>query len=203
MKRSRVTLATIEAAAMAALRPSPPTTARCARAQPGTLKPSVMHTSGSGSSAHSTRPSAERFERCSPRRSIWAAGMTHTDTCAADSITAWKSSSRRAGVCRLESFEQAERGAAAAAQPVHVEADGGRDERPGERAPAGLVGAGHEAHAEVAVVRQQAAPGTGAAAAGGGDCHRPMVRGAADGVASDPDIASRKCNGRRSGSDPA
>ena len=63
MNLSRVTLATIDAAAIAALRPSPPTTARCTRAQPGTGNPSVRQTSGSGSNTHSAAPSAYRFER--------------------------------------------------------------------------------------------------------------------------------------------
>ena len=118
---------------MAALRPSPPTTARCARTQPGTLKPSVMHTSGSGSSAQSALPSAERFERCRPRRSICAAGMTMTATCAARLDDGLEELLTAGGGVPLGVVEHAERGAAATAQPVHVEAHRRRDERSGER----------------------------------------------------------------------
>jgi hypothetical protein len=103
MNRSRVTLAMMDAAAIAALRPSPPTTWRCRRAHPGTGKPSVRQTSGSGSSAQSACPSACRFDRCRPRRSISDAGTTHTATWEAHETTASKSSSRRASVWRLES----------------------------------------------------------------------------------------------------
>ena len=51
MSRSRVTLATIEAAAIAALFSSPSTTARCAGASGPSRKPSTRHASAGGESA--------------------------------------------------------------------------------------------------------------------------------------------------------
>jgi hypothetical protein len=63
------------------------------------------------------------------------------------------------------------------AERVQVEQDGGRHERPGQAAPAGLVRSGHEPDAEAAVVLDQPpagralAPGGLAAGGGGGRGH--------------------------------
>ena len=50
-----------------------------------------------------------------------------------------------------------ERAAVGQRQPLEVEQDGGGDERPGERAAPGLVGAGDEAAAELAVEGEELA----------------------------------------------
>ena len=60
MMRSRVTLATIDAAAMAALRVSPSTTALCGGASGPSRNPSTRHTSACG--ARSARTSRSPFE---------------------------------------------------------------------------------------------------------------------------------------------
>ena len=88
MNRSRVTLAMIDAAAMAALVPSPRTTWRCGNSSVASRKPSVRQISGTGSSPRSARSSAWRFDRCSPRRSMSDAGTTTTQTWPAHSMTA-------------------------------------------------------------------------------------------------------------------
>src|SRR5437763_1137698 len=78
ISRSRVTLATIDAAAMAALFSSPSTTARCGGAVGPRRNPSTRHASAGGESAHRIDLIAARFERCSPLRSISPCGITRT-----------------------------------------------------------------------------------------------------------------------------
>ena len=67
MKRSRVTLATIEAAAIAALVASPSTTARCWSPRSGTRKPSTRHSEPGTATRTSASCRAARLVRCRPR----------------------------------------------------------------------------------------------------------------------------------------
>ena len=62
----------------------------------------------------------------------------------------------------LRVVQAGERPAVREREPVEVEQDRGGHERPGERAAAGLVGARHEAAADLAVEGEQAAPVAGA-----------------------------------------
>ena len=107
MTRSRVTFATIEAAAIAALFVSPSTTARCSGAVGPSRKPSTRHASAGGERSASTERSPQRFERCRPLRSMSVQGMTRTLMRAAQPTTARKSSSRSAGETCFESFNDA------------------------------------------------------------------------------------------------
>ena len=70
MKRSRVTFAITEAAAIAALVASPPTTGRCSKPVGGTGKPSERQRQPSRPTRLSTSDSAARLVLCSPRSSI-------------------------------------------------------------------------------------------------------------------------------------
>ena len=176
MSRSRVTLAMIDAAAIAALVPSPPMIARCSRSS-GTRKPSDRSSApGGASSPRSARASAARFARCTPRRSTSQAGAT---------ITLTRVAQREHGLvqllalrerARLRVVELRERRAHAALEAAVVEEHGGRHERAGERAPPGLVRAGDERHAERAVVAQQAVAGPERACALGADGRRRPCR---------------------------
>ena len=70
MKRSRVTLAITEDAAIAADVASPPTTGRCSKPVAGTGKPSDRQRQPSTPTRRSTSLSAARFVTCRPRSSI-------------------------------------------------------------------------------------------------------------------------------------
>ncbi len=84
----------------------------------------------------------------------------------------------RRGVVLLGVVQRAERADLADAERLEVEEDGGRDERPGEAAAAGLVGARHPADAEAAVEAEQAPAGAplGAWPAGAGRPQRRPMR---------------------------
>src|SRR5215217_6763363 len=101
--RSRVTLASTEAAATQAATRSPFHTARPGRASPGTGKPSVSTYSGAGSSVITARRSASRLVACIPRASSSSTGMDTTDQETARSTTSAYTRSRAAGVSSLES----------------------------------------------------------------------------------------------------
>ena len=77
-----------------------------------------------------------------------------TETAAAVAQIAAASSSRSGGGTFFESSRPASR---LRVQPLHVEADGGRHQRPGQAAAASLVGARHPPDAQLAVVAEQAA----------------------------------------------
>jgi hypothetical protein len=104
MNRSRETLATTEAAAIAALVASPPTTARWSNPVGGTGNPSDRHRQPEQPTRRSMSLSAARFVLCSPRSSI---PRTHRDvTATRDAIRSTRgySSSRISAVCCFESF---------------------------------------------------------------------------------------------------
>ena len=107
--------------------------------------------------ARSASRSAARFVRCSPRASIPRTQRETTATRAAVRITIGSSSSRASRVVLLGVVERAERAHLAHADALEVEQHGGRDERPGEAAAPGLVGAGDEARADRAVEVARAA----------------------------------------------
>ena len=159
MRRSRVTLATIEAAAMAALVPSPPMIARCSRSS-GTRKPSDRSSAPGGASRpRSARARAARLARCTPA-AIDLAGRrddhAHARRAGEHGVVELLALGDRA---RLGVVELRERRAHAALQAAVVEEHGGRDERARERSAPRLVRAGDERHAERAVVAQQAVAG--------------------------------------------
>ena len=149
------TLATIDAAAIAAERSSPSTTAWCGGAVGPSRKPSTRQTSAGGDSACSAARSPARFERCSPSRSIRQDENTCTDTRVAHSSTARKSRSRSSCESCFESFRSASGRTAWSRRHAVVEQHAGDDERPRERPAAGLVGARDEARAEPAVEAEE------------------------------------------------
>src|SRR5215207_1769439 len=104
MKRSRVTLAITEAAAIAALVASPPTTARCSNPVGGTGKPSLRHSAPGRATRASTSESAARFVLCNPRSSMPRTQREVTATLQAARSTFGYSASRISGVCCLESL---------------------------------------------------------------------------------------------------
>ena len=69
------------------------------------------------------------------------------------------SAARPSGVCCLESLSDAQRAGLGGSDALQVEQHRGGDERSGEAAAAGLVGAGDEPDAEPAVEVQQAPAG--------------------------------------------
>ena len=77
MKRSRATFASTDAPAMAALRESPPTTARCSIPKSGTRKPSTRQIASGGAIRTSACRSAARFVLWRPRESM---PRTHRET---------------------------------------------------------------------------------------------------------------------------
>jgi hypothetical protein len=86
MIRSRVTLATIDAAATDAVTASPFLMARCGRGMWPTGHPSVRTKSGRIASSRSTLRRRNLFERCNPRWSIRDGMARHTDTATAAAV---------------------------------------------------------------------------------------------------------------------
>ena len=87
MKRSRVTLAITDAAAIAALRASPSITADARPGMRRTRKPSVRQAAPGTATRSRLRASASRLVTCSPRESIPRTQRTVTATLAAARIT--------------------------------------------------------------------------------------------------------------------
>ena len=156
MTRSRTTFATIDAAAMAALRASPSTTARCGGADGPSRKPSTRHASAGGyrSREHGTQPGEIRAMEAVP--------IDRTDGHDPD---ADRGRARSDGLVQhlalldrdlLRVVQRGERPDARAAQRVVVEEHAGDDERPRERAASRLVRARDEAHAELAIESEEA-----------------------------------------------
>jgi hypothetical protein len=104
MKRSRVTLAITDAAAIAALVASPPTTGRWSNPVSGTGKPSDRHRQPSTPTRRSMSLNAARLVLCSPRSSIPRTQREVTATAVAARSTRGYSVSRISIVCCLESF---------------------------------------------------------------------------------------------------
>src|SRR5436190_18229887 len=104
MNLSRLTFATIDAAAIAALVASPSTMARCSWPNSGTRKPSTRQRHPGWATRSSASRSAARFVRWSPRTSIPLAQRDTTATRAAVLRTTGYSSSRASASCCLESF---------------------------------------------------------------------------------------------------
>ena len=103
MMRSRVTLATIEAAATQAATSSPFHMARAGTPRPRTAKPSVSTYPGRMESPASARRIPAMLQTCSPHASISAAGMMTRCQLRAVRITSVYASSRAAAVSVLES----------------------------------------------------------------------------------------------------
>ena len=158
MNRSRVTFAITEAAAIAALVASPPTTGRCSNPVGGTGNPSERQRQPSTPTRRSMSLSAARLVLCSPRSSMPRTHREVTATAVAARSTRGYRSSRASIECCLESLSARERAQVGQRQLLVVEQHRGGDQRPGEAAAAGLVGARHEAHAQPAVVTEEPRP---------------------------------------------
>src|SRR3954452_21145211 len=104
MKRSRETLARIDAAAIAADWASPLMTARCSKPKSGTGKPSVRQMPSGRATRRSASRSAARFVTCRPRSSIPRTHRETTTAFLAVRSTTGYSASRISGVCCLESL---------------------------------------------------------------------------------------------------
>src|SRR3954447_21690930 len=104
MKRSRVTLAITEAAAMAAEVASPPTTWRWSKPVAGTGKPSDKQMAPGTATRFKVSDRAARLVLCRPRESIPRTQREVTETRTAARRTRGYSNSRISSVCCLESF---------------------------------------------------------------------------------------------------
>src|SRR5436190_16308581 len=106
MYRSRVTFASTDAPAIAALRQSPSTTARCSKPNSGTLKPSTRQRQPSQATLISAARSAARFVTWRPRESMpRTQRVTIVDRAAAPRTNGY-SSSRASTVHCLESLRR-------------------------------------------------------------------------------------------------
>ena len=173
-----VTLASTEAAAIAALRQSPSITARCSNPKSGTLKPSTRQTVPPRATPSRAVRSASRFVLWRPRAvdSAHAARDDHRASGGAQHERV-ELLARLRGVL-LGVVEAGQRAPVGQGQALEVEQHGRRHQRAREPAAAGLVGAGDVAAADVAVEGEQAAsaglaatggpPGSGADRRGGG-----------------------------------
>ena len=103
---------------------------------------------------------------CRPRRSIPAAERITTLTRSAARSTLGNISSRRSSVICLESCRPPSARRSAMRERLVVDQDRGGDQRPGQAAAPGLVGAGDVAALEAAVEGEQAAAAGQPAAAG-------------------------------------
>ena len=153
-------MATIEAAAIAALFVSPSTTASCGgreRAEPEAVDQADLG---------GRRERGERLAQAAQVRAVQAvavdgAGRDHADgdpgraaRHRAEELLALR------GVDLLRVVQERERADGVVAQPLVVEEDARRDERPGQAAPPGLVRARDEADAEAAVEGEELAART-------------------------------------------
>src|SRR3954470_14337766 len=104
MKRSRVTLARIDAAAIAALVASPSTIGRCSKPNSGTGNPSMRQSVPGRATPMSASRNAARFVRCRPRPSMPRTQRETMLTLTAVRSTSGKSASRASMSCCLESL---------------------------------------------------------------------------------------------------
>src|SRR3954447_12709605 len=104
MNRSRVTLARIEAAAIAALVASPSTIGRCSKPNSGTGKPSMRHSVPGRATPMSASRSAARLVRCRPRPSMPRTQRETMLTLTAVRMTTGNRASRASMSCCLESL---------------------------------------------------------------------------------------------------
>ena len=158
MKRSRVTLAITEAAAIAALVASPPTTGRCSKPVAGTGKPSRQ--------AEAARRPPTRRSTSRQRREVRHvqpalvdpahAARRHRDLGGDPQDARVELLAPLLGVL-LGVVQRGQRPQVGQPDPLVVEQHRGGHQRPGQAAAPGLVGAGHEAAPERAVVGEQAA----------------------------------------------
>ena len=159
MIRSRVTLATIEAAAIAALRVSPSTTARCGGCE--RAEPEAVHEARLRLRREVAQHSAERPE-------IRAVQTVPVDLAGRDDAHRYvrrgvedgaQKQLAHLGIDLLRVVQQGERPRSTAVQRRVVEEDAGDDERPCERASTRLVGTRDEADAEPPVETQESLSG--------------------------------------------
>ena len=123
------------------------------------------HAAGHGDSRSSVSRRAARFVTCSPRSSM---PRTHREVTATLRRRADHERVKRLALLQVVDLgvvEASERPHLAGRQAPVVEQHGRGDQRPGEASAARLVGARHEAAAELAVEAEQAAGGRAGAAA--------------------------------------
>ena len=152
MTRSRVTLAMIEAAAIAALLVSPSTTARCAGASGPSRKPSTRHASAGGARSERTERKPQRLDLWRPFRS-----MSVGDGADPSGLRSRRprKSPPLGGRDLLGVVQRRERANTVVAEAVVVEQHAGHHEGACEGAAAGLVGTCDEACSELPVVREE------------------------------------------------
>ena len=162
MMRSRVTLATIDAAAIAALRVSPSTTARCGGASGP--EPETVDEAG----FRARREVGQNVAQPPEVRAVQAVAIDVTRRDHPNRHLRRRvehgAEKRLAhlGLDLLRVVQQRERPRAVPVERVVVEQDAGDDERAGERSSARLVGARDEPDAEPAVVAEKPLAGLGA-----------------------------------------
>ena len=148
-------MATIDAAAIAALLVSPSTTARCAGAsgpEPETVDEARLRARREIGEHGAQPPEVRAVEAVA----VDVAGRDHANRHLRRRIEHRpEKRSRTSGSTCLESFSSASGRVRSAVERVVVEQDAGDDERSRERAPARLVRAGDEADAEPAVVAEK------------------------------------------------
>ena len=148
MYRSRVTFATIEAAAIAALFVSPSTTARCGGAERPELEPV-------DEAAVGRLAGPERLTQPAQVRAVKPVAVDHAPAGRREPTPARRTRALRgrapravSGSTCFESFRSASGRTRWSREASRVEQHARHDERPGERPAARLVGAGDEAHPE-------------------------------------------------------
>ena len=161
MRRSRVVLAMTDAAAMEALRWSPPTTARWGGACGPSRKPSTRQIDGQGSMRCQGARQQAQVRAVEPVPVDRRRARDEHDDLVGLAQDRLGDAVADVGGEALGVVEVAERAPAAGREPLEVEADRRDDQGPGEAAAAGLVGARHPADPELAVMGEQ--PRRGAA----------------------------------------
>ena len=159
MIRSRVTLATIDAAAIAALFVSPSTTARCGGASGPSRKPSTRHASARRREVgeHGAQPPEVRAVE---PVAVDVAGGDHAHGDVRRARRARRGAAPRASRARPASSRSGARAAARGGRAAPRSRAGRPRRRAARRAIlARLVGARDEAHAEPAVVAEQSLSG--------------------------------------------
>ena len=194
MMRSLVTLATIDAAAIAALRVSPSTTARCAGASGP--KPKTVDEAG-------FRAGREIGENVTQPPEVRAVEPVAVDVTRRDHTNrhlrrrledGQEKRFAHLGIDLLGIVQQGERPRAPSVERVVVEQDAGDDERPRERSSARLVRTGDEADAEPSVIAEKPLAGLGAHRSE--DIGRPGACSRRVRVNRSPAVAAMRQNGR-------
>ena len=181
MYRSLVTLATTEAAAIAALLSIAVDHGAVRDRASGTEKPSTRQAAPGTATRSRLRASAARLVTCRPRASIPRTQRTVTATRAAARTTAGRAPRAPPGCALLRVVQLAEGAPVAAAEGAVVDQHRRGHQRPRQRPAPGLVAARDEARPQLAVEAEQP---RGAAPAARESPARAAVRGSRFGRAA-------------------